>query len=119
LAKYGGENQDNWDIYVTLVLFAYRASQQKTVNAGQAFIRRDARLLTDIDRWSTKSHFINDINKAWAEARSPIKRQAEKATLASEKKYTMFKPFEVGDQYPVTKVGLKNTIRRAQWEGPF
>ncbi len=122
---YGDENQDNWDILLPLVLFAYRTSQQKTVNETpfRLLYGRDARLPADIDRWSTKAHFINDIDKAWKEARSLIQRQAEKATLASEKKYPLTKPFKVGDQVrlhcPVTKIGLKNKLRRVQWAGPF
>jgi len=125
LAMYGDEHQDNWDILLPLVLFAYRTSQQKTVNETpfRLLYGRDARLPADIDRWSTKAHFINDIDKAWKEARSLIQRQAEKATLASEKKYPLTKPFKVGDQVrlhcPVTKIGLKNKLRRVQWAGPF
>jgi len=99
LSMYVDDKQDNWDYYLPLVLFAYRTCQKNTVRETpfRLLYGRDARLPSDLDNWSTKSYFIKDMDKVWAEANRLIVKQAQKATEILSKKFPTTKPLATGD----------------------
>ena len=96
LASYCNENQTNWDIYLPIVLFAYRTSIQKTTKESpfRLLYGRDPRLPADVDKWSPNAYFLESIDQAWKEAKSNIEKAA-------------------------TKVGLKKKLRADLWKGPY
>ena len=76
LAVYSDSNQTNWDLYLPLVLFAYRTSQQTTTGSSpfELLYGREPRLPSDLDNFNNyqSSSFIDDINYGWKEAKRQI-----------------------------------------------
>ena len=81
LAAYGDENQTNWDLYLPLVLFAYRTSEQSTteVSPFELLYGREARLPCDFDNFNNyqTSSFIDDLHYGWKEAKRQIDKEAD------------------------------------------
>ena len=129
LSNYVNEKQTNWDIYLPIVLFAYRTSEQKSTKESpfKLLFAHEARLPADFDKWYTQNDMLIDINQAWRDAKFNI----EKAQLENERVYN--KKYEnvrnkaseikVGDmvrlENPVTKIGRKKKLRSDLWKGPF
>ena len=125
LASYCDEKQSDWDIYIPLVLFAYRTSWQKTVKEMpfRLLYGRDPRLPTNIDMASKITIFTENLNEAWKQARALIEIEAEKSLKRMEKKFPTAPIYKSGDfiriYEPATKVGLKKKLRSDLWQGPF
>ena len=127
LAVYSDSNQTNWDLYLPLVLFAYRTSQQTTTGSSpfELLYGREPRLPSDLDNFNNyqSSSFIDDINYGWKEAKRQILKQATISKTRYDSKYTS-KPteYEVGDEVrikqPQTKIGLKKKLRKDIWSEP-
>jgi hypothetical protein len=83
-------------------------------------------LPSDIDKWSTKDSFVDEIDKAWKLALKLIKKKKKKKVLNIPKK-KLSEPSEViiyqKDDWvrvekPATQVGLKRKFRRDLWSEP-
>ena len=99
LAMYVDSNQENWDTYIPMVLFAYRTSQQKTVNETpfRLLYGRDPRIPSSLDKWSPHAYFVGKLDQAWEQANALIRKQAVKSTEALKKKYKVTEEPKVGD----------------------
>ena len=127
LAVYSNANQTNWDLYLPLVLFAYRTSQQTTTGSSpfELLYGRDANLPSDLDSFDKyeSSKFMDDINYGWIEAKRQIIKQAEKNKNYYDSKYKN-EPvrYSVNDQVRVkqmkTKRGLRKKLRNDLWSEP-
>ena len=93
-------NQENWDTFLPMVLFAYRTSQQKTVRETlfRLLYGREPRLPSDLDQWSPNAYFVGTLNQAWEQAKVLITKQSVKSTEALKKKYPEPSPYKVGDK---------------------
>ena len=127
LAAYSDSNQSNWDLYLPLVLLAYRTSEQST-NQNSPFellYGREARLPTDLDFNNSylASPFIESIQYGWKEAKRQIEKKAKLNKERYDSKY-MNPPVEykIGDELrfkqPQTKVGLKKKLSNDHWGPP-
>ena len=125
LASYCNENQTNWDIYLPIVLFAYRTSIQKTTKESpfRLLYGRDPRLPADVDKWSPNAYFLESIDQAWKEAKSNIEKAASYSEERQARKVAKEVNFGVGEPVrlyaPATKVGLKKKLRADLWKGPY
>ena len=125
LSMYIDTDQENWDIFLPMVLFAYRTSTQKTTRETpfRLMYGRDARLPSDLEKWSPQAHFVGQLDQAWKLANQSIIKQAEKSQRWLKSKVKETKPFEVDDRVrlhcPATKIGLKRKLRSDLWQGPF
>ena len=127
LAVYSNANQTNWNLYLPLVLFAYRTSQQTTTGSSpfELLYGRDANLPSDLDSFDKyeSSKFMDDINYGWIEAKRQIIKQAEKNKNYYDSKYKN-EPvrYSVNDQVRVkqmkTKRGLRKKLRNDLWSEP-
>ena len=122
LSSYMNEKQTDWDEYIEVCLFAYRTSKQETTKETpfRLLYGRDARLPSDIDNWSTKDSFIEEIDKAWRLAHRLIKESATKSELGNQPKQII--NYQIDDwirvERPATQVGLKKKFRRDLWSEP-
>jgi hypothetical protein len=82
LAVYCDANQANWNLYLPLVLFAYRTSKQATteISPFELLYGREPRLPSDLDSFKRyeSSKLMDDINYGWIEAKRKILKQAFK-----------------------------------------
>jgi hypothetical protein len=73
---YSDSNQANWDLYLPMVLFACRTSQQSSIGNSPFYLLygREARLPCDNDNYNhhQPSHFIENLNYSWIEAKRQI-----------------------------------------------
>ena len=125
LAVYSDSNQTNWDLYLPLVLFAYRTSQQTTTGSSPFELLYGPRLPSDLDNFNNyqSSSFIDDINYGWKEAKRQILKQANISKTRYDSKYTSQPTeYEVGDEVrlkqPQTKLGLKKKLKKDIWSEP-
>ena len=126
LSVYVNDEQTNWDIYLPIVLFAYRVSEQKSAKESpfKLLFGREARLPADIDKWTTNQSFLEKIDQVWKEAKINIEKMQETSAKIYNSKY-INEPaqIKIGDQIrlhnPVTKPGLKTKLRKDLWKGPF
>ena len=124
LSAYINEAQTNWDLYLPVVLFAYRTSKQKTTESTpfNLLYGREARLPTALDRWSPNYYIINSIDEEWKNAKKRIEAQAEKSAKTLSNKYKALN-YPEGTQVrlhqPATKTGLKYKLRGDRWQGPY
>lgn len=129
LSSYTNDHQTNWDIFLPIVLFAYRTSVQKSSKESpfRLLFARDARLPSDVDQFSPNQTFINDVHEAWKEAKISIEKSQEKSTVLYKQKYEKLKygksDIKIGDQVrlenPVSKPRLKKKLRNNLWIGPY
>jgi hypothetical protein len=127
LAAYCHSNQANWDLYLQLVLFAYRTSVQSTTGFSpfEMLYGRETRL-GNMDNYNLgyePSQFIQDLHNRWQEAKLNILKQAEVVKVAYDSKYVKPPPvYEPGEQVrvkkPLTPVGLKAKLRTDLWSEP-
>ena len=122
LAAYMNERQTDWDEFIEICLFAYRTSKQETTKETpfRLLYGRDARLPSDIDKWSTKDSFVDEIDKAWKLAQKLIKKSAKNSEKLSEPSEVINyqKDDWVRVEKPATQVGLKRKFRRDLWSEP-
>jgi hypothetical protein len=130
LAAYSDANQTSWDIYLNLVLFAYRTSKQDSTEKTpfELLYGRTARL-GDLDNYNLgyeTSEFVKDLHESWLEAKENIIKHAEvyRKNYDSKLKNTQDKPivYQEGEfvrvKQPLTKVGLKRKLRSDHWSEP-
>jgi hypothetical protein len=128
LAAYSYSNQSNWNLYLPLVLFAYRISQHATTQESPfaALYGREPRLLCDYDNYNNQkpNEFVKNLNYRWREAKSLIVEQA----IKSKKQYDgkNVKPpcvYKVGDfvrlRSKTIHQGLKSKIRNDKFGDPM
>lgn len=127
LASYSDANQANWDLYLPLVLFAYRTSIQETTKESPFYLLygREGKLPADLDRYNgyRPSDFIENINQAWIEAKNNINKQAEINKQYYDSKYTKDPvTFKEGDYVRVKqkqiKLGLKKKLSNQKYSDP-
>lgn len=124
LSAYTNDRQTNWDIYLPEVLFAYRTSIQQTVKECpfRLLYCRDPRLPTDLDKFSPKSSFVENLANAWKEAKEHAKTSAKISKEGYDGKVSS-RVFQEGQwvrlENPVTKVGLSKKLRREKFNGPY
>ncbi len=127
LAVYSNANQTNWDLYLPLVMFAYRTSQHATTlySPFELVYNRKPRLPSDLDNFDRfeSSKFMDDINYGWVEAKRQIIEQAALNKKAYVWKYqTEPVEYNVGDRIrlrqPETQIGLKKKLRNDIWSEP-
>lgn len=119
LAAYSDDNQMNYDIYLLLVLLAYRTSSQTTTGDSpfSLLYGREARL-GDFDNYNSgyiPSEFVEDLKKRWREAKAKINKQAEYNEKRYNNKYGKPAPVYVHDELvrikiQQTKPGLKTKL---------
>ena len=129
LAAYSNSNQTNWDLYLPLVLFAYRTSEQSTSKESPFALLygREPRLPSDLDGFSqdyNPSKFVEDLNEQWREAKRNIIKQAEVNKESYDSKYLKNQPvYKEGDEVRVkqlaTKIGLKRKLRNDLWSDAY
>ncbi|CAF0859482.1 unnamed protein product [Brachionus calyciflorus] len=127
LSSYSNSNQTNWDLYLPLVLFAYRTSQQSSTEETpfSLLYGREPRL-GEMDNYNLgyePSQFIQNIHEKWLEARSKIVEKAEINKKYYDKKYKLTQPIfkpneEVRIKQPQTKINLKKKLRNDLWSDP-
>ncbi len=99
LAAYSNSAQNDWDLHLPLVLFAYRTILQSTtgITPFGAVYGREARL-GDLDNYNLgyeANDFIKNLRMQWQEAKINIEKQAE----ASKKNYdSKYKPIEYKEE---------------------
>ena len=128
LSSYSDANQTNWDLYLPLILFAYRTSQQSTSKESPFALLygREPRLPSDLDNFDNSynpSYFIQDLHESWLEAKRHLSKQAEvnkskydshydrKPVSYVENDWVRMKKFQ-------TKPGLKKKLRNDHWSEP-
>ena len=89
LAAYSNSNQTYQDLYLHLVLFAYRTSEQSTSKESpfSLLYGREPRLPSDLDGFDkaySPGKFVEDLNEQWKEAKRQIIQQAEKNKVLYE-----------------------------------
>ena len=114
LAAYSDSNQANWDLYLPLVLLAYRTSEHSTTKNSpfELSYGREAKFPTDLDFNNNYlvSPLIESIQYGWKEAKRQIEKQAKINKERYDSKY-MNPPVEytIDDEIrvkqPQTKVG--------------
>ena len=128
LSAYSNSNQNNWDIYLPLVLLAYRTSEQASTKESPFHLLygRDAKLPSDLDKYSDyhPSSFIESLNYGWREAKRQIIRQADVNKRAYDNKYVknplIFKEGEyIRLKQKVIKPGLKKKLSGQKYSEPF
>lgn len=124
LKAYSNTNQSNWDLYLPIVLFAYRTSEQATTKRSpfELLYGREARI-GDLDNYNSgyiPSKFIEDLYEEWKEAKKLIKEQGNQSKETYDNRYK--RPpiqYNVGNQVrvykPQTKAGLKTKLRNDLW----
>ncbi|CAF1114090.1 unnamed protein product [Brachionus calyciflorus] len=127
LSAYSNSNQTNWDLYLPLVLFAYRTSQQATTSFSpfELLYGREPRL-GDLDNYNLgyePSEFIKNLHENWLLARTKIIKQAKINKLNYDSKYKLGPPkYKIGEEVriklPQTKIGLKPKLRNDKWSEP-
>ena len=128
LSAYANSNQTNWDLYLPLVLFAYRTAEQSSSGFSpfNLLYGREPRL-GDLDNYNIgyePSEFIKDLHTNWMLAKNRIDKQAEINKKIYDSKYKQ-KPttYNVGDEVrvkvPQTKIGLKKKLRNDLWSEPL
>ena len=125
LASYCNSNQTNWDLYLPLVLFAYRTSQQTTSKESPFTLLygREPRLPSDLDSFNNHycpNKFFENLHESWLEAKRHIMKQAEENKRIYDNKYLKDPPVytegeSVRIKNPATKIGLKKKIRNDWW----
>jgi hypothetical protein len=67
-------------VQIEIYPFAYRTSKQENTKETpfKLLYGRDARLPSDIDKWSTKNSFVDEIDKGWKLALKLIKKKKKK-----------------------------------------
>jgi hypothetical protein len=129
LSAYSNANQTNWDLYLPLVLLAYRTSEQSsTKDSPFALLFGREPRLGDIDNFNNKcqpSDFIENLHTRWLEAKHHILKQAEINKDIYDSKYPNKDPpsYKEGDLIrvykPQTKIGLKKKLRNDKWSEPL
>lgn len=128
LSVYSNSNQTNWDLYLPLVLFAYRTSEQSsTGNSPFSLLYGRKPRLGDMDNFNSgykPSEFIKNLHENWILAKCKIEKQAEINKRLYDSKYkTPPIKYQVGDEVRLknfqTKVGLKKKLRNDLWSEPF
>ena len=128
LAAYSNSNQTNWDLYLPLVLFAYRTSEQSTSEDSPFALLygREPRLgnLDNFNLGYEPTEFIKNLHRRWKEAKESIVRHAENSKRLYDNKYQKPPPlFKTGDlvrvKQPLTKIGLKKKLRNDHWSEPM
>lgn len=128
LSAYANSNQTNWDLYLPLVLFAYRTSIQATTNDSpfELLYGREPRLgdLDNLNKGYEPGKFISDLHERWTEARNLICKQAEINKKIYDGKYKRNPTtYRVNDYVRVkrqqTRVGLKKKLRNDHWSEPL
>jgi hypothetical protein len=128
LAAYSDSNQSTWDLYLPLVLMAYRTSEQSTTKESpfRLLYGREPRLMSDYDvnKYSSSSPFLQDLHSGWVEAKRQLMKQAETSKAIYDSKYVFSPPvYKVGDwvrvKRPQTRIGLKTKLRKDLWSEPF
>ena len=127
LAAYSNSNQTNWDLYLPLVLYAYRTSEQKStgISPFEAVYGRNPRL-GDLDNYNKecdKSNFVENLHWRWREIKAKIEEAAEiNKEIYENKNICMSNPFRVGEFVRIkrqeTKPGLKKKLRNDFWSDP-
>ena len=123
LSSYCNESQTDWDVFLPIVLFAYRVSMQQTTGESpfRLLYGRDPRIPSDIENFTARSDFIDNVQEAWKEAQKNIERSANTSKDRSNKA-TRKATFNVGDlvrvEMPANKVGQKMKLRRDLYQGP-
>ena len=128
LAAYSNSNQSNWDLYLPLVLFAYRTAEQTSTGYSpfKLLYGREPRL-GDMDNYNIgyePSMFVKNLHENWLLAREKIGKQAEISKRLYDSKYKT-KPvkYKIGDlvrvYVPQTRSGLKKKLRNDLWSEPW
>ena len=126
LAVYSDANQTNWDLYLPLVLLAYRTSQQTTTEASpfELLYGREPRLPSDLDFTDNyqPSPFIDSINYGWQEAKRQILKKGLINKAFYDNKYRSPPPEYNEGEYVrlknhTIKPGLKKKLHN-KWSEP-
>ena len=116
LASYSNANQTNWDLYLPLVLFAYRTSAQATTGESpfNLLYGREPRLPCNYDNFNhyNPSNFIENLHFGWLEAKRQIEKQGRTSQIHYDGKYQNKPPeYKEGElirlKQPLTTAGLK------------
>jgi hypothetical protein len=127
LSANADANQTNWDLYLPLVLFAYRTSQQSTTQASpfELLYGREPHLPADLDYTNTyvPSSFIESLHYGWQEAkRNVVKHGLINKHIYDSKYSTPPVTFKDGDLIRVKthtiKPGLKRKLQNKKWSDP-
>ncbi len=126
-AVYSDDNQTNWDLYLPLVLLAYRTSQQTTTEASpfEILYGREPRLPSDLDIADNyPSPFIESINYGWQEAKRQILKKGLINKAFYDKKYQSSSPEYIEGEYErlknhTIKPGLKKKLQHNKWSEPI
>jgi hypothetical protein len=128
LSAYSNSNQTNWDLYLPLVLFAYRTAEQSSTQESpfNLLYGREPRL-GEMDNFNSgyePSEFIKNLHNNWLLAKSKIVKQAEANKKAYDSKYKhppiKYKEGEeIRLKRPQTIVGLKKKLRNDLWSEPY
>ena len=124
LSTYVVDRQRDWNIFLPIVLFAYRTSVQSTTQETpfRLLYGRDARLPSDLEKFIARTSFVDKIDQAWKEAWRNIMKVAEKAKSRSDESHKVVE-YKVGDRVrlhrPATKVGLNRKLRKDWYAGPY
>jgi hypothetical protein len=128
LAAYSSAQQNNWDLYLPLVLFAYRTSVQSTTGFSpfDLLYGREPRLgnLDNYNLGYEPSEFVKNLHERWQDAKARIIKQGEINKEIYDSKYERDPPVyqegeEVRIKQPLTKVGLKSKLRNDHWSKPL
>jgi hypothetical protein len=128
LAAYSSSHQDNWDMYLPLVLFAYRTTVQSTTGYSpfEGLYGREPRLgnLDNYNLGYEPSEFVKNLHERWQDAKERIMKQAEINKEIYDNKYEKEPPkYQVGEEVrvkqPLTRVGLKAKLRNDHWSQPM
>ncbi len=127
LSVYCASNQVNWDLYLPLMLYAYRTSEQATTRDTPfgSLYGREARL-NEIDNFNygyEPSEFIKNMHFRWQEAKRCIEKAAERnKRIYDSRNKDPVEVYKVNDyvrvKQPLTEIGLKKKLRGDLWSEP-
>ena len=122
LSNYVNDGQSDWDSFLPIVLFAYRASRQSSTGESpfRLLYSRMPRLPSDLD-CGNNCNLVIDLKLAWKEAKERLIESAAKEKKRHEPAERVV--YRVGDRVrvfmPACKVGLNQKLRANKWHGPF
>jgi hypothetical protein len=128
LAAYSDANQTNWDLFLPLVMFAYRTSEHAVTKTSSFALLygREARIgnLDNFNSGYKTSEFVRNLQRSWKEAKCYIEKQAAINKDFYDSKYRC-QPivYKEGDlvrlHQPKTPTGLKTKLRRDKWSKAY
>ena len=132
LAMYCNKNQNDWDVYLPFVLFAYRTAYHSSVGETPFYLLygREPRLPIDVatkldleERYPTASAYTNTIKTRLSNAHKLVREYLQSVSDNRNQVGADYKTYyQPGDmvhvKFPQVKAGMKKKLTPL-WRGPY